>query len=239
MKKSVEIVNELKKWRSDENAAFLQRFFKTAPGEYGERDKFLGIRVPQTRKLAKKFKETKEETIQELLDNEWHEVRLLALLILVDQFKRADERKKTSIFDRYIKNIGSAINNWDLVDITCIHIVGYYLADKDRGVLYDLILKGLWHKRVAIISTFYFLKRSEVVETYNLAEKLLYESHDLMHKAVGWSLREMGKVDLSLLKRFLDSYAATMPRTTLRYSLEKFSQVERSYYMGLKVANSC
>lgn len=234
---AVKIIAELKSEGSLENSIFLQRFFKTGPGQYGEGDKFLGLRVPQTRRLAAKYKGIDLKTIQELLSSEWHEARLLALVIMRAQFNKGNLKTKQQIFDLYINNIGLGINNWDLVDISCPNIIGAYLIDKDRGVLYQLAEGGLWQKRVAIISTFYFLKYETPADTYKLAEKLVYDKADLIQKAVGWALREMGKVDKGLLLHFLDKYGATMPRTALRYAIEKLLPDEKSYYMDLKNAN--
>jgi 3-methyladenine DNA glycosylase AlkD len=216
------------------DALFLQRFFKTGVGEYGEGDLFLGIRNPQTRAVAKDYyKEATIDDIAALLSSQWHEVRLCALVIMMHQYKRADESHKKSLYDLYIHTIGGGINNWDLVDVSCPHIVGAYLYDKNRQDLYTLAQGGLWQKRVSIISTFYFLRNGDITDTLQLAEILVHEQHDLLQKAVGWALRELGKVDSTVLDTFLDQHAATMPRTMLRYSLEKYSKEKRLYYMAL------
>ncbi len=229
------LVNSLKQGGNSSQALLLQRFFKTGPGEYGEGDRFLGLKVPQTRAIVKDF--TADLTIGDLdilLNNRWHEVRLAALVAMVTQFPKADAAQQKALFDLYLKQIGRGINNWDLVDISCPRIVGAYLSKKDHDVLYNLAKGDLWQKRVSIISTFWFLRQGEPGDTYNLAEILVYEKHDLLQKAVGWALREMGKLDDSLLEQFLDKYAASMPRTALRYALEKTPETKKRYYMDLK-----
>lgn len=229
-----QLINDVKAAGNVDDAMFLQRFFKTGPGEYGEGDRFLGLRVPQTRKIAAKYQDLTPEGIQELLNNKWHEVRQAALFVMVDQFKKADEAKRKELYELYIKNIGIGINNWDLVDVTCPRIIGYYLFNKDPKPLYELAKGDLWQKRVSIISTFWFLKNGNPIDTYKLAEILVNERHDLLQKAVGWSLREMGKLDLNLLYQFLDKYASGMPRTALRYSLEKLSTEKKQHYMTIE-----
>jgi 3-methyladenine DNA glycosylase AlkD len=233
--KRAELVKELENAANQADAVFLQHFFKTGPGEYGEGDRFLGIRVPKTRQIASYYqKELNISDLEELLSNKWHEIRLVALIIMVNRFKKSDLNVQTELYNLYLKHIGIGINNWDLVDISCPNIVGAYLFDKDREPLYKLAKGNLWQKRVSIISSFYFIRQGDPIETYNLAETLIYEKHDLLQKAVGWALREMGKTDGHLLKQFLDKYAPTMPRTALRYSLEKMDQNEKAKYMGLK-----
>ncbi len=230
-----QLLAELKSLQNPESSMFLSRFFKTGPGEYGEGDMFLGLRVPQTRAIVKKYvKQLNDADLEFLLASKWHEARLAAVVAVHIQFEKADLQTQTTLYNLYLSQIGKGINNWDLVDISCPGIVGAYLCDKDRAPLYELATKGLWHKRVSIISTFYFLKYDTPVDTYALAEKLVYEKHDLLQKAVGWSLREMGKKDGQLLRQFLDTYAATMPRTALRYALEHMPNNERVYYMSLK-----
>lgn len=229
-----ELVAELIAAGNQSDAVFLQRFFKTGPGEYGEGDRFLGLRVPQTRSVVKKYQaDLSLQDFDMLLKNKWHEVRLAALIAMVNAYKKSPNQK--ALYDLYISHIGKGINNWDLVDVSCPSIVGAFLSDKDTAPLYDLAQGGLWQKRVAIISTFYFLRyQSNPIETYKLAETLVYEKHDLLQKAVGWSLREMGKLDSGLLHQFLDKYAATMPRTALRYALEKMTDSDKKHYMSLK-----
>jgi len=176
--------------------------------------------------------------LDSLLQNKWHEVRFAALVVMRSNFKKSDTKGQKAIFDLYIKCIGKGINNWDLVDVSCPNIVGAYLYKEDHKTLYDLAKGGLWQKRVSVISTFYFLRQGDPSDTYKLAEILVYEEHDLLQKAVGWSLREMGKLDDSLLYSFLDKYAATMPRTALRYSLEKVPTAKKNMYMFAKLKGS-
>jgi 3-methyladenine DNA glycosylase AlkD len=233
-----QLLYELKAMGNPSDALFYQRFFKTGPGEYGEGDCFLGIRVPQIRAVANKYvNEISVSELGDLLKSKWHEVRFAALVIMRSRFNKVDKLDQKQIYELYLANIGGGINNWDLVDVSCPRIVGAYLYDKNHQPLYKLAHRGLWQKRVSIISTFYFLKYGEPGDTYNLAELLVDEEHDLLQKAVGWALREMGKLDSQLLYQFLDKYATTMPRTALRYSLEKQSLSKKQYYMNLKVEN--
>lgn len=226
--------SELIDRKNPEDAAFLQRFFKTGPGEYGEGDLFLGLRVPTVRALTKQFsKELTMHDIQALLNSKWHEVRLSGVVAMTYQYPKADTVTKNALYDLYINNIGSGINNWDLIDVSCPHIIGAYLCDKSRADLYKLANGGLWQKRASIISTFYFLRRGDITDTLLLAELLVHEQHDLLQKAVGWALREMGKVDDTVLYEFLDKHAAAMPRTMLRYSLEKLPKEQKQHYMRL------
>ena len=219
-----------------DDALFLQRFFKTGKGQYGEGDHFLGLRVPLTRSITKKYyKDLSMQDLDYLVSNKWHEVRMAGLVAMVMQYPKSSNQ--TALYNLYISQIGLGINNWDLVDISCPRLVGAFLFDKNRDILYALAQQGLWQKRVSIISTFYFLREGQTKETYNLAEILVNDSHDLIQKAVGWSLREMGKVDNKKLLKFLDTYAATMPRTALRYSLEKQPTDIKQHYMDLKNAN--
>jgi 3-methyladenine DNA glycosylase AlkD len=229
------IIAEHEAIKNPERAAHSLRFFKTGRGEYGDGDLFLGVRVPVTRTITKKYyQDLTTVDLNKLLHSKWHELRLSAVVAMALQYKKADENYKKDIYNLYLKNIGQGINNWDIVDVSCAHIVGAYLWDKDRSPLYELAKQGLWHKRTSIISTFYFLRKGDPADTYKLAELLVNEQHDLLQKAVGWSLREMGKVDSQLLRQFLNTYAATMPRTALRYALEKLPVTEKQHYMSLK-----
>jgi 3-methyladenine DNA glycosylase AlkD len=237
------IIDELVALRRPETAIFEQRFFRTGPGEYGEGDLFLGLKVPTVRAIAKKHKQIAIKELDVLLQNKLHEVRLCALVIMTLQMPKASITKQQQLYKLYLRHAGKGINNWDLVDISCAHIVGRYLYDKDRMQLYELAQTStgnwreiLWKKRIAIISTFYFLRNDNPVDTYQIAELLVHEQHDLLQKAVGWSIREMGKRDGELLRQFLNTYAATMPRTALRYALEKLPQQEKAHYMSLKGA---
>lgn len=230
--KNNHLIEELISQRDENRAVLAQRYFKTGKGEYGEGDRFLGLSMPAIRKIVNEYyKNLSLSDLEQMLGSQWHEVRMAAVIAMNKQFPKSP--LKQQIYELYLSQIGKGINNWDLVDISCPHIVGAYLFDKNRQPLYDLAQKGLWHKRVAIISTFYFLRYDdEPADTYKLAEILVNDQHDLLQKAVGWALREMGKKDSPALRRFLDKYAATMPRTALRYSLEKMPDSERRHYMG-------
>jgi len=228
----MDIIKEFQKLENPEKAIHLQRFFKTGKGQYGEGDIFLGITVPEQRKIANKFNLSLDE-LQKLLDSKIHEHRLTSLFILNKKFKKADKREKQEIFDFYLKNVNkSNINNWDLVDSSAHKIIGNFLEDKDRKILYNLAKsKNLWEKRISIISAFWFIKNNEFQDAINLAEILLNDKHDLIHKAVGWMLREIGKRDKSVLINFLNKHLKKMPRTMLRYSIEKLNKNEKQKYM--------
>ncbi len=212
-------------------AALCRRFFKTGRGEYGENDKFLGVMVPEIRTLAKRFHELSILKIQKLLHSPFHEERMLALCILTRQYDRGDNKMRAQIYDLYLVS-ARYINNWDLVDTTAPHIVGRHLEEKSKTILFRLAgSKNLWRRRIAILSSFWEIRKGRVGLTLDLAEKLLHDSHDLMHKAVGWMLREVGKKDCMALRKFLDAHAATMPRTMLRYAIERFTKNERRQYL--------
>lgn len=221
----------LRKIASPADAEFLQRFFKTAPGEYGAGDRFIGIRVPLTRKLAKEFAALPRRDIIALLHSPIHEERLLALILLVNAFERADEAGRAEIYKLYIKHLDS-VNNWDLVDVSAPRIVGRHLAGRSRKILFRFARsRNLWHRRMAVLATFYFISARDFADSLRLAELLLDDKHDLIHKAVGWMLREIGKRDEALLKHFLDRHAARMPRTMLRYAIEKLPARKRQRYL--------
>lgn len=221
------IKKDIQKLANPEKAEILQRFFKTGPGQYGEGDIFLGITVPEQRKVAKKYSDLRLDELQELLNSKIHEHRLVAILILNEQFKN----NKKQIFDFYLKNTKN-INNWDLVDLSAHKIIGEYLIDKDRKTLYKLAnSKNLWEKRISIISTFAYIKNKEFGDALKIAEILLHDKHDLIHKAVGWVLREIGKKDQKVEEEFLKKHYKQMPRTMLRYSIEKFKEEKRKFYM--------
>lgn len=226
------IENELRQLATDEKRIVLQRFFKTAPGQYGEGDKFLGVTVPLTRIVAKKHLAMPLNEIIELLQSEWHEVRLCALLMMCERFKKGDSATRKDIFNYYIENTGR-INNWDLVDLSAPTIVGGYLMDKPRDLLYRMAESELlWDNRIAIVATLAFIKHKDSDDTYRLALKMMNHKHDLMHKAIGWMLRESGKRDDDRrLFNFVDEYRKRMPRTMLRYAIEKFTDEERKYLM--------
>ena len=230
-----EILKELEKNSNKEKAEIYQRFFKTGKGEYGEGDVFLGLTMPQQRSIARKYINLSLSKIQELLNSRIHEHRMTGLIILVEKYKKSSEQDKENIFGFYLKNT-KRINNWDLIDVTCPHIVGDFLIDKDKKILYDLAnSKNLWEKRIAIVSTWWFIRNKELEDALAISEILLNDSHDLIHKAVGWMLREVGKKDVGVLKKFLKFHYKNMPRTTLRYAIEKFDERERKSYLQGKV----
>lgn len=223
-----------------ERAVVAPRFFKAGPGEYAEGDMFIGVTVPDTRAIARKYRDLVREDITALLHSEWHEERLLALFILVDQYRRGDVAVQQDIYAFYLANT-QYINNWDLVDSSASYIVGAHIADRaDRLEVLERLAKSdlLWERRIAIISTLYFIvKRGRADETLVIADILLDDSHDLIQKAVGWMLREVGKrIDRKLLEDYLDIHAATMPRTTLRYAIEHFPPQQRQDYLQKKFA---
>ncbi len=217
-------------------ARFAARFFKTAEGQYGAGDKFLGIRVPVIRKICKQYKSLPLPEIEKLLASPMHEHRMAALVIMTEQAKRADPELKKRLYKSYLKNI-KHINNWDLVDISCPGVVGGYLLGKNHAPLYKLAeSKNLWAKRVAMVSTLQFIRAGQLDDTFALAKVLLNDDHDLIHKAVGWMLRCAGDVDRQALLEFLDEHAHQMRRTALRYSLEHLNPTQRQHYMRAKGA---
>jgi 3-methyladenine DNA glycosylase AlkD len=223
----------LQKKRNKEKAIFLLRFFKTQKGQYGEGDVFWGITVPEQRKIAQQFKHISLSQIQELLNDQIHECRLTGLLILIEKYNSAEEKEQEKIFKLYLKNYQN-INNWDLVDLSAPKILGDYLLNKDRTILYDLAKSNnLWKKRIAIVSTYAFIKNKDLEDTFKIAKILLNDSHDLIQKAVGWMLREAGKRNKEKEVEFLKKYALKMPRMMLRYSIEKFSGPERKKFLSL------
>src|SRR3989339_304831 len=240
------IQKELKKYSSSKKVEILQRFFKTNTGEYGEGDKFIGIVVPDIRKVVKQNTALSLNEIVILLHSPVHEERLCALLILVAQYKQLDRedsavggvsaRTKKKIYQLYLKNY-KFINNWDLVDLTAPNIVGAYLRDKPKDILYQFAKsKNLWKRRIAILETFDDIYHKKSEETLKIAKILLHDEHDLIHKAVGWMLREVGKrVDEKVLLKFLDEHYKTMPRTMLRYAIERLSEPKRLAYLRGKI----
>ena len=222
---------DLQKLADTEKAKTLQRFFKTGKGEYGEGDVFLGITVPDQRKIAKKHSDSTLKEVQKLLSGKIHEHRLTALLILVIKYNKADERGKKEIVDFYLKNTKN-INNWDLVDLSADKILGAYLIDKDKSILYKLVRSdNLWDRRIAIMATFHFIKNGKFKDTLKISGMLLNDKHDLIHKAVGWMLRETGKREQATEERFLKKYYKNMPRTMLRYATEQFDENKRKFYL--------
>lgn len=220
-------------------AAFFPRFFKAGKGEYAEGDVFIGVTVPKQRVIAKEFRAVSLQTIEAMLADPVHEMRLTALLILDLQFAKASQGDRKTIVDFYLRHL-DGVNNWDLVDGSAPYILGEYLrTKKDRSVLYRLARSGkLWRERIAIVATQALIRAGEFEDTLRLAEILLHHKHDLIHKAVGWMLREMGKKDEAVLRVFLDKHAATMPRTMLRYAIERMSASDREAYMKLRSAIS-
>ncbi len=212
--------------------AGLSRFFKTGPGQYGEGDKFLGIKVPVTRAVVKEcWRDATWEDLEECIASEYHEVRLAALLTLVEVFKHRKTDRQACI-EFYLAHAAS-INNWDLVDLSCYLLLGEWLLDKDRSLLYDLAKHGktIWEQRIGIVSTMTFVRHGQLQDTFDIADILIDHRHDLIHKAVGWLLREAGKRDKAALEAYLAPRYRSMPRTMLRYAIEKFPEGERQQYL--------
>jgi len=211
--------------------AGLARFFKTGPGQYGEGDKFLGIKVPVTRAVVKAcWRQVTWPDLEACIASEYHELRLAALLALVAMYQHTGQK---ACIDFYLSHTAS-INNWDLVDLSCYPLLGEWLLDKDRTLLYDLARSGktIWEQRIGIVSTMTFIRHGQLEDTFAIADILLHHPHDLIHKAVGWLLREAGKRDKAALESFLQPRYATMPRTMLRYAIEKFPEPERRCYLA-------
>ena len=222
---------ELERLSNPEHAMKLQGFFKTGKGEYGEGDVFIGVRVPDQRRIAKKHRNTPLNDAMELLRSEIHEHRLTALFILTEQFSRGDEETRQRIVELYLGNTAH-VNNWDLVDSSAHKILGEWLVDKPRDVLYELAgSESLWERRISIISTFAFIDRGDLADAIALAGALVDDRHDLIHKASGWALREVGKKDQAALEEFLSEHYETMPRTMLRYAIERLPEERRRFYM--------
>lgn len=225
--------SELKALTNPSKAQVLQKFFKTGKGQYGEGDIFIGITVPQSRAIAKKYRTLPFEEIKYLLQSKIHEERLIALLILVENFKKAKKNKleQRKIFEFYLSNTNS-INNWDLVDLSADKIIGEFVFNDDKSLLRQLAKsQNIWERRISIVSTFAFIKKNKFGETLAISEMLLNDEHDLIHKAVGWMLREIGKRDKTVLELFLNPRYKEMPRTMLRYSIEKFPEDVRQKYL--------
>lgn len=232
MSSLLQLKSELKKLASLKRAKVSLWFFKIGPGEYGEGDRFLGVNNPGMRKIAKQFPDLPLVELKKLLASAWHEERQTALFVLVGQYERGDEKSRRAIYKFYLAHT-DRINNWDLVDLSAHKIVGEYLVRKDRDILYKLARsKNLWGRRIAIISTAAFIRRNDFSDTLKIAKILLRDEHDLIHKAVGWMLREVGKRDQAILENFLRKHYKTMPRTMLRYAIEKLSQNKRKLYLN-------
>lgn len=226
-----DLKKDLRNLADFEKANLLQRFFKTAKGQYGEGDIFLGIIVPNTRKVAKRYKDLSLSEIKKALYSRIHEERLCALFILVEKFATTNLVEQKKIYDFYIKNAKQA-NNWDLVDLSAPKIVGAYLLNKNKAILYKFAKsKNLWEKRISILATFWFIKNKKYIDSFKIAEILMNDKHDLIHKAVGWMLREIGKRNLAEEEKFLQKYKGKLPRTTLRYAIEKFEEGKRLRYL--------
>lgn len=225
------IEKELYALANSTKAKHSAQFFKTQPGSYGAGDLFLGITVPAQRKIAKKYLDTPLNEVKQLLQNPYHEIRLTALMLLVYKYEKYALQRE-AIYNFYLSNL-KYVNNWDLVDTSAYKIAGLYLLDKDRSVLTKLAQSSnLWDRRVAIIATFHFIKNNDFSTTLHLAKLLLHDQEDLMHKAVGWMLREVGNRDQAMEKQFLDEHYKVMPRTMLRYAIEKFTPAERKHYLN-------
>lgn len=216
---------------SKERKIACLRFFKTGKGEYGEGDEFIGVTVPETRAIAKQFRDLAEVELIRLLASPIHEDRSAALFIMIFQFEKSDEVNRKRIFRTYVK-YRKFVNNWDLVDLSAPKIIGAYLLEKDRKLLYTWARsKKLWEKRIAIVASYTFIKVDQFKDTLALAQILMQDPHDLIHKAVGWMLRELGKRNRQVLEKFLQKHHHKMPRTMLRYSIEHFSKTKRSFYL--------
>lgn len=225
-----ELIKEYKKLANPKQAKNLQRFFKTGKGEYGEGDVFLGIKVPVQRSAVKKYCDLPVKDVVKHLKSKIHEHRLSALFILVCKYQKVDDALKKQIFDLYLENT-KYINNWDLVDLSAPNIVGDYLKVRSRKVLYELASsKNLWERRIAILSTFAFIRSNDFKDALAIAKSILSDKHDLIHKAAGWMLREIGKRNIKVEENFLNSHHRKMPRTMLRYAIEKFSKAQQQKY---------
>jgi 3-methyladenine DNA glycosylase AlkD len=227
---------KLLRLENTEKAKHSLRFFKTGKGEYGEGDQFIGLTTPESQKLVKEFINLPYEEIQKAIDGKYHEERLIGLLILVDRYNKGTDRDKKTCYELFIHNT-HRINNWDLVDVTVDKVIGSYLEDKDKKILYTFAKsKLLWERRIAIMSTFYYIKNGNPKETLKIAEILLHDNEDLIHKAVGWMLREIGKrCGQETEEQFLKIHYKTMPRTMLRYAIEHFNEGKRQKYLHGKI----
>ena len=223
---------EIRALANKEIAQHSLRFFKTDKGEYGHGDLFLGVRAPKIRSIAKRHIDISITDMETLIRSKYHEERFLGLIILVNKYaKTKDKKNQNQLYKIYVSSF-KYINNWDLVDVTCPHVTGKHLIDKDRTILYKWAKsEDLWTKRIAMVSTFCFIRKNDLEDTFKIAEILLQDKHDLIHKAVGWMLREAGKRDIKKEEAFLKKHYKTMPRTMLRYSIEKFPETKRQKYL--------
>ena len=230
-----DVERELHALANKRTAEILQRFFKTGPGEYGEGDRFLGIRVPQLRALVRRFRLLAHEHVLNLLHSPWHEQRLLALLLLVEQYRHGTDAERDAIYRAYLENT-HYINNWDLVDSSAEHIVGSHLDPGKLAVLEELARsESLWERRIAMLATFHWIKQGQFRPALRMAKLLLKDPHDLIHKAVGWMLREVGKRDVTVEEKFLREHYRNMPRTMLRYAIERLPERRRRQYMRAEI----
>ena len=226
---------EIREKSSKEKSKIYAKFFKTGKGEYGEGDIFLGLTVPEQRILAREYTNLVLDDVKRLLESKYHEHRLMGLFILVYKYEKSNEKEKAGIKDFYLENKHRG-NNWDLVDCIADKILGKHLIDKDKKVLYELAKsESIWDRRIAIISTFEFIKNGKFEDTLKISGILLKDEQDLIHKAVGWMLREIGKRDLETLEKFLKRHYKKMPRTMLRYAIEKFPEIKRKKYLAGKI----
>jgi hypothetical protein len=233
---AAEFIEQLKAHQSAEELAKIPRYFKSGEGEYGEGDEFMGVRMGQVFELAKEFIDMPIDELETLLESPIHEVRAGALSIMGKQAgkKKTPDSQRKALFDLYIRR-HDRVNNWDLVDLGALYVVGIYLFDKPRDILYELARsENIWERRTAIVGTSYFIRQGDVEDTFKIAEILVHDPEDLVHKGTGWMLRAAGESNRQLLLDFLDQYAATMPRTLLRYSIEKLDKEQRTYYMEMK-----
>ncbi|HEU4913990.1 MAG TPA: DNA alkylation repair protein [Candidatus Saccharimonadales bacterium] len=230
------VLAALDKHANPSDATFLQGFFKTGEGQYGAGDVFIGVRVPQVRSVAKQFRGVGLAEIEELLESPIHEVRLCAVVIMAEQAKRADDAHRKALYDLYLRR-SDRVNNWDLVDLSCREVVGGYLYQhpEEQAKLKKLARSSLvWDRRIAIISTWQFIRHGELDQAFEIAEILLHDKHDLIHKAVGWMLRTAGDKDGARLRSFLAGHIRVIPRTALRYAIEHFDPRERQYFLKLR-----
>jgi 3-methyladenine DNA glycosylase AlkD len=234
MNKLDELKQKLDSLADPINQQQTQGFFKTGKGDYAEGDIFLGIRTPMLRKLAAQYQDLSLDDAEQLLQSPIHEQRSIALMLWVAQFPKADKTQQQRLFERYLQNT-KFINNWDLVDISAPTLVGQYLLEKEREILYKLVAsESLWERRIAVVATLTFIRHQQFEDILKFAKLLLNEPHDLIHKAVGWMLREAGKQNLSVLKAFIDEYDTQLPRTTLRYAIEHFDEEQRQFHLKRK-----
>lgn len=226
-----DIIKELSKLGSKKEAENLSKFYKMGKGEYAEHDKLRGIKVPILRKLVSTFSKVSLEEVTKLLQSEYHEDRMLALFLMIDKFNKGQQE---SVYRSYMTN-RAYINNWDLVDFSAPYIVGAYLYQRDRSPLYELAKSSLlWDRRISIVSTFYFIRKNDFSDTLQIIKMLLHDKEDLIHKAMGWMLREIGKRDIKIEEKFLLENISLLPRTTLRYAIERFSEEKRKFFLRYK-----